>query len=197
MWDRHGRHRYASGPQERHRDPVYVLGNTHFVRLLLHGSSSYSPFLVSSTTGIDSPFTHLDMETFPEITPMWDLSQPTSFSNLPDDDFLALLQKQFPGPNGSNFNSSNFSDGINPQNITPFALPSLSPPSDDSSPSPPNLNDSGSRGQSEKSGGDHDEDNTMKRKASDDDFDEGPSSKNQHTCMLHRIWEMSCSHSCL
>jgi AP-1-like transcription factor len=128
------------------------------------------------------------MESYPEVTPLWDLTQSTSFSNLPDDDFLALLQKQF--PNGSNFSGSSFSDGVNPQNITPFALPSsLSPPSDDSSPSPPNLNESGSRGQSEKSGGDHDEDHTMKRKASDDDFEEGPSSKNQHTCMSHWLWK--------
>jgi AP-1-like transcription factor len=131
------------------------------------------------------------MEAYSEVTPLWDLSQPTSFSNLPDDDFLALLQKQFPGPNGSNFNGNGYSDGVNPQNITPFALPSLSPPSDDSSPSPPNLNDS--RGQSEKSGGDHDEDHTMKRKASDDDFEEGPSSKNQNTCMSHLYWVNTCS----
>ena len=120
------------------------------------------------------------MEAFSEVTPLWDLSQPTSFSQLPDDDFLALLQKQFPGTNVPNFNTGGFSDGINPQNITSFALPSLSPPSDDS-PSPPNFNES--RGQSEKSGGDHDDDHAMKRKASDDDFEEGPSSKNQHTCM--------------
>jgi AP-1-like factor len=125
------------------------------------------------------------MESFPEVNALWDLSRPTEFSQLPDDDFLALLAKQYPGPNGSDFTNSNFSNGVNPQNIGPFPLPSLSPPSDDSSPSPPNLNDSGSRGQSEKSGADHDEDHTMKRKASDDDFEEGPSSKNQHTCMLH------------
>jgi AP-1-like transcription factor len=28
--------------------------------------------------------------------PLWDFSHPQSFSQLPDDDFLALLQKQFP-----------------------------------------------------------------------------------------------------
>jgi AP-1-like factor len=132
------------------------------------------------------------MDQYQQITPIWDLSQSTDFSQLPDDDFLALLQKQFPDSNALPYtNDGFFPDGINPQSITPFALPGLSPSSEDSSPSPPNINeDPGSRSQSEKlaaSPKDHDEhdhDPALKRKASDEEFEDGPSSKSQHTCMF-------------
>ncbi|KAJ7071586.1 hypothetical protein C8F01DRAFT_1217056 [Mycena amicta] len=104
------------------------------------------------------------MESFSDMSPLWDLSQASSFSQLPDDDFLALLQKQFPTPPTQY--SVDFSldgPGINPQSISHYSLPSLSPPSADSSPSPP-----------------QEEDHGLKRKASDDDLEEGPS-KAQHT----------------
>ncbi|KAJ6498001.1 hypothetical protein C8R47DRAFT_315670 [Mycena vitilis] len=104
-------------------------------------------------------------------SPLWDLSQASSFSQLPDDDFLALLQTQFPSA-PDNY-SADFSSmkGVNPQTISRYPLPSLTPPSEDSSPSPPQ--DSGSKSPEDE----HD----LKRKASDDDFEEGPSSKSQHT----------------
>lgn len=127
------------------------------------------------------------MEAFPEITAPWDLSQASSFSQLPDDDFLALLQKQFPTGNGLSFSDpAGFTGGVNPQNISRYSLPSMTPPSEDSSPSPPNMNnDSSSRSHSANLGstGEND-DPALKRKASDEDLDEGPSQKNQHTCMF-------------
>nr|GAT50350.1 BZIP family transcriptional factor [Mycena chlorophos] len=105
------------------------------------------------------------MESFSDMSPIWDLSQATTFSQLPDDDFLALLQKQFPTPQAQ-YHQMDFTldgTGVNPQSISHYSLPSLSPPSADSSPSPPG------------------EDHSLKRKASgDDDLEEGPS-KAQHT----------------
>ncbi|KZP15222.1 hypothetical protein FIBSPDRAFT_795836 [Athelia psychrophila] len=124
------------------------------------------------------------MDAYPGVTPLWDLSQATTFSQLPDDDFLALLQKQFPTSN-----EFSFQGGINPQEIQPYALPGLSPPSDDSSPSPQSANnerDAGSRSRSrQRRSGDSDGDDPMlKRKASDDSLDDEPSSKNQNTGAL-------------
>ncbi|KAH9487173.1 AP-1-like transcription factor yap1 [Psilocybe cubensis] len=115
------------------------------------------------------------MDAFPEVTPLWDLSQSVDINQLPDNDFLALLQKQFPTDNsGYNFMAP-FTDGINPQSITPFELPSLTPPSEDSSPSPPNSNQDGG-------GNDDVPETALKRKASDEDFsDDGPTTKSQHT----------------
>ncbi|KAG6902968.1 hypothetical protein C0995_008541 [Termitomyces sp. Mi166 len=101
-------------------------------------------------------------------TPLWDLSQASNFSQLADDDFLALLQKQFP------IQDAGYVDSINPQSITRLPLPTMTPPSEDSSPSPPNLNDSG--------GNEEQVDSAPKRKASQGDLDdESPSSKTQHT----------------
>jgi AP-1-like factor len=123
------------------------------------------------------------MESYPGVTPLWDLSQASSFSQLPDDDFLALLQKQFPNSNDG-FMPGGFDGGIDPQSIQPFTLAGLSPPSDDSSPSPPGLsNDADSRSTPGRPRADTDGDDAMlKRKASSDSMDdEGPSQKNQHT----------------
>jgi hypothetical protein len=108
------------------------------------------------------------MHPYQSQNPLWDISQPASFSQLPDDDFLMLLQKQFPVANG---NPAALADAVNPQSITPFALPSLSPPSDESSPSSPHEDDY---------------DPVLKRKASDDGFDDGPSPKSQNTCASRR-----------
>jgi AP-1-like factor len=119
------------------------------------------------------------MESYPGVTPLWDAS---SFSQLPDDDFLALLQRQFPN-NNDIYTPAGF-DGINPQAIQPYTLNGLSPPSDDSSPSPPGMADGpDSRSTSRRPRPDTDGDDSMlKRKASDDSMDdEGPSQKSQHT----------------
>ncbi|KAF5377264.1 hypothetical protein D9615_006429 [Tricholomella constricta] len=113
------------------------------------------------------------MEAYIDNAPLWDLSHASNFSQLPDDDFLALLQKQF--PTGVAQPDGGFVDGVNPQNISRYSLPSMTPPSEDSSPSPPNtINEQGGN---EDSG-----DVALKRKASDGDFEEeAPSSKSQHT----------------
>ncbi|KAK0446471.1 uncharacterized protein EV420DRAFT_1484108 [Desarmillaria tabescens] len=120
------------------------------------------------------------MESFPEITPLWDLSQATTFSQLADDDFLALLQKQFPSATNPPSLSGDFA--VDPQNISRFSLPSLNPPSEDSSPSPPR---SGEPSSSARIQDDDDSfvqgDTSMKRKASSEDLEEGPSQKSQHT----------------
>ncbi|KAK0207995.1 hypothetical protein DFS33DRAFT_1271363 [Desarmillaria ectypa] len=120
------------------------------------------------------------MESFPEITPLWDLSQATTFSQLADDDFLALLQKQFPSATNPPNLSGDFA--VDPQSISRFSLPSLNPPSEDSSPSPPRSGEPSSSMQTQ----DDDDsfvqgDTSMKRKASNEDFEEGPSQKSQHT----------------
>lgn len=116
------------------------------------------------------------MDSYPGVTPLWDLSQASTFSQLPDDDFLALLQKQFPS-NTDGFNFGGYEGGIDPQTIQPFSLTGLSPPSDDSSPSPPSMNnDTDSRSLSGRPRADTDgEDPMLKRKASDDSMDDGPS----------------------
>lgn len=103
---------------------------------------------------------------------MWDITQaPSQFSQLPDDDFLALLHKQFsPGDAGDR--------SVNPQSVQ---KPQQSPTSDDSSPSPPSNTDTTSRRQSVHVRPNDTEDAPLKRKASGDDMEPGPSSKNQHT----------------
>jgi hypothetical protein len=112
------------------------------------------------------------MESFPDATPIWDLSNP--YTQLPDDDFMTMLQKQFPQPTEP-LTFGGLSDVVNPQSIERYSLPSITPPSEDSSPSPPN---------SHHDSHDHDDDNSApKRKASVDDLQEGPSQKSQHTCM--------------
>ncbi|KAF9019357.1 hypothetical protein BDZ89DRAFT_992594, partial [Hymenopellis radicata] len=121
--------------------------------------------------------------TFADITPLWDLSQATTFSQLADDDFLALLQKQFPASTSPTLNlGTEFAPpSVDPNDISRFSLPSYNPPSEDSSPSPPQNQASSSRQRSE----DDDEYRSdLKRKASidEDDLEEGPSSKAQHTC---------------
>lgn len=99
------------------------------------------------------------------INSLWDISQaPTQFSQLPDDDFLALLQKQFASSDPPNRDS---------------------PHSDDSSPSPPSNTDDASRRHSLHARQNDSEDAPLKRKASSDDMDPGPSSKNQHTGVSH------------
>ena len=129
-----------------------------------------------------------------EYSSIWD-STPTSsqFSQLPDDDFLAFLARQFPKvvshqPNQSDSDAHDAS--VNPQSILQHPPAGLTPPSDDSSPSPlSNSADPASRRQSQSAfsrpldnAAHGDETPALKRKASDDDLEEGPSSKNKHTC---------------
>ncbi|KAI0762397.1 hypothetical protein C8Q74DRAFT_1318887 [Fomes fomentarius] len=130
-----------------------------------------------------------------DLHSFWDISaqQPDSFSALPDDDFLAFLQKQFPGTVGTNPPLSlDNPDGVDPQVISAFPPPNLSPPSSDSSPSPPSTHNEPtiSRRQSEvfnnastSSATDsppQQEDSSLKRKA-DNDSEGEPHAKNQHT----------------
>lgn len=125
------------------------------------------------------------MESYPAVAPLWDLSQASPFSQLPDNDFLALLEKQFAANNSTSFDPSVFDTGINPQSIQSLNDPS--PPSDDSSPSPGSINnESNSRGESRRPRGDTDpDDSILKRKASVDSMDDGPNQKNQHTGRSH------------
>ncbi|KAJ3563469.1 hypothetical protein NP233_g8921 [Leucocoprinus birnbaumii] len=136
---------------------------------------------------------------YPDVSSFWDLSQSTNFGQLPDDDFMAMLQKQFPlsaaqqnsTPNTHSLSAGGFSDGVNPQNISRYPLPSLTPPSEDSSPSPPHdgLNHDPSGEDSGDGGGEGSgrisrpsKDLALKRKASGGDMQEaGPSQKTQHT----------------
>ena len=129
------------------------------------------------------------MDQFSGAVPFWDISQtPNTISQLPDDDFLALLQKQFPSTTNSfSLSFPGFTNtGVDPQSLTnlPYTIPNASPPSSDSSPSPPSADtDPGtSRRQSTQLG--DKEDNSLKRKASDEDMDVEPSYKSPHICTL-------------
>lgn len=124
------------------------------------------------------------MQSAPIIAQKWDQypQDSASFSQLPDEEFLQLLQKQFDS-------SGNFDiyggPGIDPQTIQPFIMPDFSSPSEDS-PSPPSVTAFQSHGRSrQQSRGDSEEyqDDTSlhKRKASDNDVDGEPVSKTQHT----------------
>ena len=121
------------------------------------------------------------MEAFTDMnmTPFWDLSQASQFSQLPDDDFLALLQKQFPAVGGDLAANNTFDrDSVNPRNVTSFPPPTFSPPSEESSPSPPSSSKDSTDGRNEEELGE----TPLKRKASQDDLDnQGPSHKTQHT----------------
>ncbi|KAF9042066.1 hypothetical protein BJ165DRAFT_1349276 [Panaeolus papilionaceus] len=108
---------------------------------------------------------------YPQVSQLWDLS--SNNPQIQEQDFLALLQKQFPtGPDGTLAYLSGYADGVNPQNLSSLPLPTFTPPSEDSSPSPPSNN--------ENSMDDYNE-HALKRKASDDDLSDGPSAKTQHT----------------
>ena len=119
------------------------------------------------------------MESFINVDNFWDLPQhPATFSSLPEDDFLALLQKQFPSSN--NIFDISPPDGVDPLNINPLVIPNPTPPSTDSSPSPPSVaqEPATSRPQSgvfnaEGSGSPStNDDPSLKRKASDESMEE-------------------------
>ncbi|KAF4623393.1 hypothetical protein D9613_001582 [Agrocybe pediades] len=120
------------------------------------------------------------MDAFPEVTPLWDLSQHPDVNQLPDNDFLALLQKQFPADHNDVLSYMGpFTDGVNPQNLSAYSLPSLTPPSEDSSPSPPNSSNQDHSNEDAN-------DSMLKRKASDEDFSDEPTQKSQHTNAQHQ-----------
>ncbi|KAI0706206.1 hypothetical protein BC835DRAFT_1313058 [Cytidiella melzeri] len=131
------------------------------------------------------------MESFVNVDNFWDLPQhPSTFSTLPEDDFLALLQKQFPTSN-TLFDLSP-PDGVDPLNINPLGIPNPTPPSTDSSPSPASMVQeppSASRSRPESgvfsgdaaNNSDSSDDPTLKRKASNDSMDDEPTYKNVHT----------------
>ncbi|TFK76641.1 hypothetical protein BDN72DRAFT_866549 [Pluteus cervinus] len=111
------------------------------------------------------------MDAFADVSSLWGISQGASFSQVSDEDFLALLQKQLPQNvlGQSPFHPAQ--NSIDPQNINRFSFSSLTPSSDDSSPSPPQQGQDQSL---DDSGGDP----ALKRKADDeDDMEEGPSHK--------------------
>ena len=109
------------------------------------------------------------MESYPD-TSFWD-NTPV-FTQLPDTDFFSLLHKQFP----PTVDSQPFV-AVNPQNLSSYSLPSLTPPSEDSSPSPPNSN--------QDTPNDDLNESLLKRKASEEDFSDVPNQKTQHTCKHH------------
>ena len=111
----------------------------------------------------------------------WDFSPSSStFSQLAENDFLALLQKQF-DPDLIPADAYTIPhDGVDPTKISSLTAAAPPPPlSDDSSPSPPSTTDhlSSSRRQSTNSNNEQDSPE-LKRKASDDGLDEeSPSQK--------------------
>lgn len=147
-----------------------------------------------------------------DLHSFWDISaqQPDTFSALPDDDFLAFLQKQFPAATGNNPPLSfDNPDGVDPQSISSFPPLSNSPPSSDSSPSPPSLGHESSlsrrqsgvfnspttaaaadQQQTQQSQSQHD-DGSLKRKAANDNDDE-PQHKSQHTACTSSRSPMIC-----
>ena len=127
------------------------------------------------------------------FNPTFDWDSNTAISSLDENDFMLLLQKQFPSVNApiapSVLAKASPDVGTNPQSLSKFQMNSTSPLSTDSSPSPPSANDdNGSDGNNNnpnsKRASPVDEDH-HKRKASADDFDDEingqPSAKSQHT----------------
>lgn len=136
------------------------------------------------------------MDPFGGVQSFWDLSQQANtFSTIPDDDFLAFLEKQFPssvtGGGLTTFDGIPAPEVVDPQSLTRFPIPNTSPPSSDSSPSPPSVNTehSPSRRQSgvfntpgsSTAASNEQEDQGLKRKASTESISGEPSHKNQHT----------------
>lgn len=102
-------------------------------------------------------------------------------AHLPDNDFFALLHKQFPPTVDTNLPLA----AVDPQTLSSYSLPSLTPPSDDSSPSPPNSNQDAPN--------DDLNEPPLKRKASDEDLSDTPNQKNQHTGQYYRTLQYPIS----
>lgn len=107
--------------------------------------------------------------------PFWDISQtPMTLSQIQDDDFLTLLQKQFPTdvqiPFDLSFPGYNNLAVVNPQSLSDYPPPASQPT--------PSSSDSGN---SPGSTANDNEDRSLKRKASDERMDVEPASKTAHT----------------
>ncbi|PFH50725.1 hypothetical protein AMATHDRAFT_75415 [Amanita thiersii Skay4041] len=133
------------------------------------------------------------MDTYHDVAHLWDYPHPPAFTQLADDDIFSILQKQpyQPEPNhhsNSIPNPSSYVDGVNPQSISRYPLNSLTPPSEDSSPSPPqSLHDAGVGGGSSGFGMEDVHDPALKRKASDEGLEDGgPNQKSLHTLNNNR-----------
>lgn len=107
--------------------------------------------------------------------PFWDVSQtPMTLSQIADDDFLTLLQKQFPTdvqvPFDLSFPGYNNPTAVNPQSLSDYAFPisQSTPPSSDGGNSPVSTTNDN-------------DDRSLKRKASDERMDVEPSPKAAHT----------------
>lgn len=189
-------------------EPAFLIGTSRTCSVsrsqfgtLSHSHPQFIPPLSSSHPHFLSSLNKLAidvMESAFNSNSLWDLSLPPSLPALADDDFIALLQKQFGGniPGLEANKQSSQAANINPQNLSrvPIPKPVESPPSDDS-PSPPSATDATSSRSRRQSGvnfevgsssfsndlGD-DEDSTLKRKASEEDLDDEPNPKSQHTC---------------
>jgi AP-1-like factor len=111
----------------------------------------------------------MTMDSYPEGTQLWDSAD---FSQLPDNDFLALLQKHYPTADDGGLFMAPYPNAVNPQNLLSYPLPSLTPPSEESSPSPSNSN--------QENVNDDNNDSALKRKASEEDLSDGPTQKSQH-----------------
>ena len=131
----------------------------------------------------------LAMESYIGMDNFWDMNHnPSSFSTIGEDDFLALLQKQFP-TNGNPFDIPP-PDGIDPLNLNNLPVQNPTPPSTDSSPSPPSTNQepamsrrhSGAFSSTSPTATESPADDPMlKRKASDEQMSDEPTMKTAHT----------------
>lgn len=122
---------------------------------------------------------------------LWDFTRsPSGLSQIQDNDFLALLQKQFNTDSSTTSAYPISHDGVDPSKIT--NLPAPAPPtplSDESSPSPPSITDqpSSSRRPSTNSTAEQDG-HELKRKASLDVMEEeSPSQKSCSSCFSRTL----------
>jgi AP-1-like factor len=107
--------------------------------------------------------------------PFWDISQtPMTLSQIADDDFLTLLQKQFPTDVQIPFDLS-FPGYNNPAVVNPQSLSDYPPPISQPTPT------SSDSGNSPISTTNDTDDRSLKRKASDERMDVEPASKTAHT----------------
>ena len=103
-----------------------------------------------------------------------------TLSQIADDDFLTLLQKQFPTdvqiPFDLSFPGYNNPTVVNPQSLSDYTLPvsQPTPSSSDSGNSPVSTNDN--------------DDRSLKRKASDEQMDVEPASKTAHTSTSRHLF---------
>ncbi|KAF8523096.1 hypothetical protein BU17DRAFT_63993 [Hysterangium stoloniferum] len=122
----------------------------------------------------------------------WDSNISPSIPSLDENDFMLLLQTQFPSISGTPIPSSAATkkpavETANPQSLDKYQIPSsISPLSTDSSPSPPSAHEDNNspNGSNNHKRSVSTEEEPHKRKASTDDFDDEigqPSAKNQHT----------------